>query len=85
MADWLRVKWVRISKKNRPVISIPGRIVRLSTRRSRLKRLVREAVRLEKGRIGGKGGLFFFVKGPVPEQPGLKDVRSILRDFLRKE
>ncbi len=81
-ALWLVIRKSRHGSKRRPVISVPRRIVKLSVRRSRLKRLIREAVRLD-GRVSGGGmPLFFSVRGPVPDKVKLSHVQSLLDRFL---
>lgn len=58
-------------------ISVPRKIVRLATERNRIKRLVREAVRLDPGfKAGGK--VFYFSVRKKPVRPNLQDVRKEL-------
>ncbi|MBI2095399.1 MAG: ribonuclease P protein component [Candidatus Omnitrophica bacterium] len=58
-------------------ISVPRKVVRLATERNRIKRLIREAVRLDPG-FGTGGKVFYFSVRKKPARPNLEDVRKEL-------
>jgi hypothetical protein len=84
---WISLKIVEPMAGRHPhspalVISIPKRVVRLATRRNRIKRLVREAVR-QKGLAGVSGKIYRFqIRGAVPARLDLKVVASEIANLL---
>ena len=80
-------RWLCLGKKlpvsSKPLMmTIPKRVVRLSTRRSRLKRLIREAARVavRLGRL--EGPLHVVVRCAPPEGTKLADVQCALDELL---
>ena len=67
----------------RPVISIPKKIVRLATRRNRLRRLIREASRGDDF-FGQTGQGFYFKVIENPGDVGCAEVKVLIAE-LKKE
>ncbi|MBI3315751.1 MAG: ribonuclease P protein component [Candidatus Omnitrophica bacterium] len=82
---WISLKIVeppRVTHYPKLVISIPKSVVRLATRRNRLKRLVREAVR-HGGYVEPSGKVYWFrVRGAVPERLSLNVVASQIKSLF---
>ena len=64
-------------KSPRFFVSVPRKVVRLATERNRIKRLIREAVRLDPG-FKAEGKVFYFSVRKRPARPNLEDVRKEL-------
>jgi RNase P protein component len=92
--DWLALKRVPVPAAGAPAsgkpavyISVPKRSVRLATKRNRIKRLLREAVRRD-GRFTVPGHTYHFRVARPPREDGLEAVsRSVgrLADTIFKE
>ncbi len=59
-------------------ISVPKKVVPLSTRRNRIRRLIREAVRLDPY-FSASGMFYEFKVTSAPADPGLGDVKAALQ------
>ena len=58
-------------------ISVPKKVVSLATKRNRLKRLIREAVRVE-GRFQKRDQVYYFRVREWPGEIGLSDVKKMI-------
>jgi ribonuclease P protein component len=76
---WFRVKEVPSKAiKSSFVISIPKNVVSLSTRRSRIKRLIKNAMR-ERTETPSQGSVWnILVMKQIPKEAKLKDVKAAL-------
>lgn len=84
--DWLelRIKDRAPQSRTGPVkIAIPKRVVRLSTRRNRIRRLIREVTRLDPRFDDGRKEYTFYVR-TQPDKPGLGMVRSAVLKLMEK-
>ena len=64
-------------------ISVPKKIVRLATRRNRIKRLIREAWRLGAPLSKNPGKVYLFRVEKMPARDlGLKDAQSAVKNLL---
>lgn len=80
---WLAFKIAASPANRKLIISIPKRVVPLSVRRSRLKRLIREAVRRVDD-IPPQGAAFhFIVRSAAPQDVDLSGVYPLVRDLIR--
>jgi len=82
-ANWLSLKVLENASKKPPAkpqihISVPKKIVPLATRRNRIKRLIREAVRKE-AFFGDAGKVYLFrvLRAPA-EKLDLWDVKKLI-------
>lgn len=80
--SWLSLRISESGVKNlekSPVffISVPRKIVRLATERNRIKRLIREAVRLNP-EFKSAGKVLYFSVRKKPKRPNLEDVKKQL-------
>jgi len=79
---WLALKIVPNASGRRLVLSIPKRAVPLSTRRSRLKRLIRESIRIH-GWVPPAGKAFnVIVRSASPKEVGRGDVDLLLGPLI---
>lgn len=70
-------------ERSRLAISVPGRVCRKAVQRSRWKRLIREAFRLNQSEIGA-GLDIVAVPNQPPENLKRQDVEEILLSLLRR-
>lgn len=61
-------------------ISVPKRLVPLSTRRNRIRRLIREAARQDPFFLAA-GALYEFKVTSAPRDPGLEKVKAVLENI----
>lgn len=83
-ARWLSVKMVPAAdaRSSKAHISIPKKVVRLATRRNRLKRLLREALR-ESGRPAAHEAAVFYLRvHRSPAGPTLAEARAALAQAM---
>lgn len=66
--------------KPRVFISVPKKVVRLATQRNRVKRLLREAIRLD-GRFLREGQVYHFRVAKPLQEDGLEAVRRSVRQL----
>ena len=59
-------------------ISVPKKVVRLSTRRNRIRRLIREAVRQDVF-FSAPGIRYEFKVTAAPQGPGLEEVKAMIK------
>ena len=87
---WLVLKVLPLTEgpdsrlKRRLLISVPKKIIRLASRRNRLKRLLRETFRLDLGLGSDEKVLHFKVAGDPGKHIGLNEVRLAVKK-LKKE
>lgn len=81
---WLRVKIDERKSPNALVISVPKRVVPLSTRRSRLKRLIREAFRLSGAKFPNESAYHFTVNEFPRSELKMQDVLAVIKVLLRE-
>lgn len=75
---WLALKIVPLAHGHSVLLSIPKKAVPLSTRRSRLKRLIRESLRLNGWNPPQAMAYHLIVRGPLPERLKRADVDDLL-------
>ena len=77
--NWLSLK-VLPKAPARLLISVPKKIVPLATQRNRLKRLIRETIRLDKF-FEKQPGVYHFRVTRFPGPVGLSQVRQLMSQF----
>jgi RNase P protein component len=65
-------------------ILIPKKIVRLATRRNRIRRLIREAVRMETF-FKSAGKIYSFRVMKFPEAPRLWEVKKLIGELMEQQ
>ena len=81
--NWISLRLIRPAireaQPRRPfvTISIPKKVLRLATRRNRLKRLIKEAIRAD-GSFKEKDKFYAFVVMAYPGRVSLNDVKTAL-------
>ncbi len=63
--------------------SISARNIKLASRRNRIKRLLREAYRLQKADIKNAADMVFIAKRPLPDTATYKDVSAIFSKLIK--
>lgn len=84
--DWLSVKRVdrasvRKSSGKSFILSVPRKIVRLAVERNRIRRLVREAMRVMPSGLRDDG-VYFFQVHRKPAALGLKEVQKTITTLI---
>lgn len=74
-------KKARKSTEKSFILSIPKRIIRLSTERNRIRRLIREAMRLGAFR-SESAKIYYFQVHQQPTAPGLKEVQETVQTII---
>ena len=77
--NWLSLK-VLPKTPARLLISVPKKVVPLATQRNRLKRLIRETVRLDRY-FDKQPGVYHFRVGRFPGPLGLEEVRRVVHQL----
>jgi len=82
---WLALKIVPKARGHSLLLSIPKKAVPLSTRRSRLKRLIRESLRIHRWNPPEGKAYHLIVRGSVPDDLKRADVDELLSRLLAGE